>query len=517
MDELIECMIDDTGYSINEISDRWVDPFNIVSDIFQYRDLNGQLVPYHPYDYTVDFMSYGFNNIDVDRCVLKSRQIGFSTTAEIESIILAMQFEDTEISFISNQYKNSQKLVESCGRIIDNAKYPLPFKRNNIQKQKIKSDLGTTIVPYSSKPSSIRGDSSIRVYLDEFAFVPDQQDTLDAVEPKLSRGGGLTMMSTPLRVDDLFMQTYNDIKDGVIKGKHWFLPLYETDKLDVNKPLTDQNCIPICPDINIERPEKVRAKSIDRFLQEYMCQPVDEINAYYPFELILNTTEAEPDANTSVGYTVMGLDHALVKDETAIVINNIVDGIYNNIIYVESMKADYHDQLRRVDQLRKQFRVNKIRADATSEMGAQVERDLKATYGKVVDGVKYTNVVKNDMAMRLKYLMQNTKNGFTPNITMISDSDLINQIHGIQVEVTDAGITKYSGKHGGGLDDIVNALWLSIPPDMIKRLDKAIIVKSDDVPSFKPKPVHRSSSKPMFSVSKSGGRTRKTRGQRGRL
>lgn len=515
MDEAIECFMNDVDLSKSQIAERWSNPFNIVTDIFQYRDLNGQLVSYTPYDYSVDFMDYGFRNMDTDRCVLKSRQIGFSTTAEMEAVILSMTLEDTEIPFVSNQYRNAQKLVEACGKIIQNAKYPLPFKDRDIQKQRITSELGTTIIPYSSKPSSIRGDAAARVYLDEFAFVPNQQETLDAVEPKLSRGGSITMMSTPLRADDLFMKTFDDMKEGKIEGKTWYLPLYDENEIDVNKPLTAQDVTPICPDLDIRRPENVRAKSIDRFLQEYMCQPIDEINAYYPYELILETTKFEPNDSTSQGYTVMGLDHALIKDETVFVINNIIDGTRNNIVYVESTQADYYEQLRRAKQLYKNFNVDKIRADATSEMGAQVERDLRNIFGNIVDGVKYTNMIKNDMAMRLKYLMQNTRNGFTPDIRMVDDADLISQIHNIQVEVTQAGVTKYSGKHGGGLDDMVNALWLSIPPEIIERMDKPVITKAEHAPKRKSKP--ESKQKVGFAISKSSGRKLKSRQQRGTL
>lgn len=513
MEEAIECFMNDNiDLSKSEIAEHWSNPFNIVTDLFQYRDLNGQLVSYKPYEYAVDFMDFGFRNMDTDRCVLKSRQIGFSTTAEMEAVILAMTLEDTEIPFVSNQYKNAQKLVEACGKIIQNAQYPLPFKNKDIQKQRITSELGTTIIPYSSKPSSIRGDSAARVYLDEFAFVPNQQETLDAVEPKLSRGGSVTMMSTPLRTDDLFMRTYNDMKDGRIEGHTWYLPLYPDSSIDINQPLTQQDITPICPDLDIRRPENVRAKSIDRFLQEYMCQPVDEINAYYPYDLILKTTEHDPIDNTNIGYTVMGLDHALVKDETVFVINNIIDGVSNNVIYVESTRADYHDQLRRAKQLYKQFNVNKIRADATSEMGAQVERDLRGIFGNIVDGVKYTNMIKNDMAMRLKYLMQNTSNGFTPDIRMVDDADLISQIHNIQIEVTDAGVTKYSGKHGGGLDDMVNALWLSIPPEIIERMAKPVVTKSDIAPKRKDKSQQSKDKRKVgFAVSKGSGRKLKSR------
>ena len=524
--ELFETASDELGLNQLELVERWKQPFNIVSDIFRVKNLYGQLVPYEPYSYFVDFLQSGFHDMGKDRCILKSRQIGISTAMELEALITAMTFEEQEIAIISNQYKNSMKIIEACNTIIDNAKFPLPFSKANRQKKKIKSDTGVSLIPYSSNPDSIRSDSAIRVYLDEFAFVQDQEGTMDAVEPKLSRGGQITMISTPLRNDDTFMTTFNDMQSGKIEGNAFYYPLYEEGMVDVSQPLTSQTLAPICPDIDIKRVESVRTKSINRFLQEYMCQPVDEINAYYSYDMILGCTKVEPHVSRDFnGVTVMGLDHALVHDETSFVINKIEDGI-NNIVYVETTQADYHDQLKRVEHLYRQYNVNMIRADATGEMGIQVERDLRKKFGHSVHGITYTNTVKNEMAMRLKYLMQNTNNGLMPRIRLPDHSELIAQLHGIKIEVTKAGNERYTGKYGGGLDDIVNALWLSIPPEMIEHMTQAKVTKSNFAPDVKKDdirqhlPANRTkvTSKGYSTVTHSNNSRRmKTRGKRGKL
>lgn len=519
--ELHECAANDLGISVEEVAKRWEEPFNIVSDIFQVKDLYGNLIPYKPYPYSVEFLNKGFYQIDVDRCVLKSRQIGFSTIAEIEAVITGATFEDQEVAFVSNQYKNSKKLIEACGTIIKNSKYPLPYSKRNIQKQKIKSDTGMTLIPYSSNPDSIRGDSAVRVYLDEFSSVKDQDATMDAVEPKLSRGGQVTMMSTPLRNDDLFMKTFSSMRSGALAGNVFYCPLFDESEVDINVSLTAQTLNPICPDIDLRRVETVRLKSINRFLQEYMCQPVDELNAYYPYDLILECTKREPIYSNGTGdVTIMGLDHALVHDETSFVINRISDNGINNIVYIETTQDEYHDQLRRCAELYVKYGVNQIRADATGEMGIQVERDLRKRFGHTVTGVKYTNTIKGEMAMRLKYLMQNTKNGMLPSIKLPDNSEMIAQLHNMKVEVSQSGNTKYSGKNGGGLDDIVNALWLSIPPDIIERVTHANVSRSDIAPNKREyKVTPRKGRKPIsnYSTVTKGKRHLKTRGKRGQL
>jgi hypothetical protein len=475
MAEYHEMVADDLQLTNEELAERWVKPFNVITDLFRVKDIYGNLVPFTPYQYSVDFINAGFQNLNRDRVVLKSRQIGFSTIMELESLVTGMTFEDVEVSIISSQYKQSKKIIEACGNIIKNAAYPLPFHKSNIQKERIKSDSGVTIVPYSSNPDSIRGDNSIRVYCDEFAFVVDQDETLDAIEPKISRGGQLTMMSTPLRADDTFMQTYNDAAAGLIDTKAFFCPMYAS--VDETRPLTEQDLVPICTDIDINRVEKIRAKSIDRFLQEYMCTPVDEVNAYYPYEMILKCVDGSLMTQPQqLGNVTMGIDIALVDNETAIVINSEIDGV-NKIVHFQTTRDEYDVQLSIIEQLYNQFRPEKIRSDATGTMGIQVERQLKDTYGYIVEGVTYTNKNKQNMAMRLKMLMQNTIAGRTPNIYLPEDKDLIAEIHNIKLDVSKGGNILFSGKHGGYMDDIANAVWLSLPPFTIEHMDEPVVSK----------------------------------------
>ena len=77
--ELFEAASNDLGMNPTELVERWKQPYHIVKDIFQVKDIYGKLIPYQPYPYLIDFLNSGFNEIAKDRCVLKSRQLGFST------------------------------------------------------------------------------------------------------------------------------------------------------------------------------------------------------------------------------------------------------------------------------------------------------------------------------------------------------------------------------------------------------------------------------------------------------
>lgn len=478
MEELYECVTQDLGISEVQLGERWVQPFNIITDLFRLKDMYGNLVPYKSYDYAVDFVNTAFTDLDKNRIVLKSRQLGFTTTAELEALITAMTFEDTEVSIISSQYDQAKKIIGEMGTILKNSPYPLPFKKNNIQKERIKCDTGTSIVAYSSNPDSIRGGQSIKVYLDEFAFVPDQDATLKAVRPKTTRGGQITMISTPLASEDIFMDTFRKAKANEL-NMHWFYyPLFKEGTYDVNSSLLEQDLCPICPDVKMSIVEDVRAASINGFMQEYQCTPVDETNAYYPSGMILKCiTDVIPTGNMNI---YMGIDIALSKDETAIVVVGEINGVYH-VLHVETTQAEYKEQLQLISHLNDIWHPLKIRSDGTNPLGIQCGRDLQAMFGYIVEPITYTNAIKQDMAMRLKMYMQNTVAGVTPCIWMTEDKKLIRELQGIQINVSKSGNIQLSGKQKSGLDDIVNALWLALPPVAHERMNTPVINKKTSI------------------------------------
>lgn len=462
-EELLDSVTELTGLDREAIIRRWSIPYNMVDDLFRYRDRSGQLVQFTPYDYAQDYINTTLTYDDTDVYAVKSRQIGFTTTSEIMAILKLMTYYDTEVAIISHMFDKAAEFVQEAGEHIKNAAVPLPFDKRDIQKTKIKcSDTGTVLMPYSSKPDSIRGGDAVCVIIDECEFIPDQEATMTAVEPKLSRGGQLIMQTTPLRRESPFMNTYNSVLNREMDGIAMFIPLFDPEYIDYSLPPSEQTCAPRCPDINLTRADKIWHKSVDRFKQEYMGIPVDETNAYYPYDLIVNCIMNHMPKEK--GTITMGIDHAITRDETAVYVNNEINGA-NYIVYSEVMDGDLYDQMRNIESIYNMWKPQRIRADATGEMGNQVEIELKKRYGYIVEGVTYTNSIKHEMALRLKYYMQNTQRGVKPCVYLPGDHDLIDQLHNIKIEITEGGVKRIHGKQRGRLDDRVNGLWLCLPEE----------------------------------------------------
>lgn len=468
-----------------ETTDSWADPYNFITDVFRVRTLEGELVPYTPYGYAVDFMKDGFADLNMDRVVLKSRQIGFSTAMEHEAIMTCLTFPDIEVSVLSHQYTAAKKIVAACAKMIKNAAIPLPVDEKNIQIEKITFNNGSRIVPYSSNPDSVRSENILKAYLDEFAFFPDQKGLLAAIEPKVSRGGSITITSTPLSNNDEFMRLYKAASEGSIPNmKAYYHPLFEPGTVDELRPLSEQpHLVALCPDINyLIRPEATRMKSPERFLQEYMCIPIDDSTAYYPHKLtslcindnLCAQMREEAQRADRTGKVWIGVDVALVHDETALVVIYVKNGAHY-LVHYETTRDNWEDQIYALGNLVHIYRPEKVRSDKTGTFGIHAERKLRDKFGWIVEGVTYTNPVKQDMAVQLKTFMQNTGSGYNPCIYIPSDKELLGQLMGVKIHATNAGHIQFTGKEGGALDDIVNALWLALPPFRFEQAGTPVV------------------------------------------
>jgi len=403
-----------------ETIDSWVDPYNFITEVFRVRTLTGELVPYTPYPYAVEFMRDGFADLNRDRVVLKSRQIGFSTAMEHEAIMTCLTFPDIEVSVLSHQYKAAKKIVAACAKMIKNAAIPLPIQEKNMLIESLTFDNGSRIVPYSSNPDSVRSENILKAYLDEFAFFPDQEGLLAAIEPKMSRGGSMTITSTPLSNNDEFMRIFNAATAGELEGtKAYYHPMFEPGTVDEFKSLKLQTeLIPLCVDIDItKRPENVRLKSPERFMQEYMCIPIDDSTAYYGQKLVAPCINdrlcaqmrEEAQRADRTGKVWIGVDVALVHDETALVVIYVKNGVHY-LIHWETTRDRFRDQIAALGNLVHIYRPEKVRSDKTGTFGIHAERELRDTFGWIIEGVTYTNPIKQEMAMELKTFMHNTPN-----------------------------------------------------------------------------------------------------------
>ena len=96
---------------------------------------------------------------------------------------------------------------------------------------------------------------------------------------------------------------------------------------------------------------------------------------------------------------------------------------------------------------------------------------LQRQWGGMIQGIEFTNNLKERMITNLRILFENQK------IEIPKDDNLIDQLHSLEKSETAGGYTKY--KHSPGkFDDYVWSLALAVSPEERKNVSfKAIAIR----------------------------------------
>lgn len=141
---------------------------------------------------------------------LTARQMGKTTVASAYLLWRAMFVPDTSILIAANKLKAALEVMtrikyayEECPDFIKAG-----CTKNN--EGTMKFDNGSVIEAVATTPDAARGKSLTLLYLDEFAFVPNNmaQAFWTAVQPTLSTGGACIITSTPRTDEDQFAQIW---------------------------------------------------------------------------------------------------------------------------------------------------------------------------------------------------------------------------------------------------------------------------------------------------------------------
>ncbi|MGZ0657088.1 phage terminase large subunit family protein [Coraliomargarita sp. W4R72] len=160
----------------------------------------------------------------------------------------------------------------------------------------------------SSNPDVFAGKGG-NVGLDEFALRNDPRKVYDIAQPTIDWGGRLSIISTHRGAGNFFNKLIKDERDPDAR-KHRGLSIHRvtlTDALEQNFLWKLQTVLPESdPRMQMDEADyydylKRRASTLERFLQEYECQPEDESSVYLPYDLLQGsyyTTEDNLVAHT---------------------------------------------------------------------------------------------------------------------------------------------------------------------------------------------------------------------------
>ena len=186
--------------------------------------------PFTPYEYQAKLLT----DTSKRRLILKARQTGISQTVAIEARWRAEYQPGSTILVISRTEKLATDLVRY-------ARSAAPVRPDNRITRDNSLGLefanGSRILAEAATKTAGRGYAATAVYLDEFAFHEYDSDVFRAVQPTVSQGGSLTVLSTPNGRTNLFYLMwageYGDWSKHII---HWRdCPAYDDDWFKRNR------------------------------------------------------------------------------------------------------------------------------------------------------------------------------------------------------------------------------------------------------------------------------------------
>ena len=492
MDDIAEAAASEFDATEAELLERWQGaPENIAEDLFRVRDMESgdlqNLDLFYPYQPKL-LHAYFYGDESIIN-VYKGRRIGVSFIFCVAILIDALRSEDRFFAIVSRTKSQSQSRISDIEQLIKYSKIldVEDLKKNNKGEIVLPND--ATIKAFTGDPDGARGfDSAKCVFVDEMAFLEDQEATMQAFMPFISLGDAqMLQVSTPKVSNDLFLETHDRGTeaghDGVISIKQ---PTFKNPgDIDIKQPLTAQAVEPVRPDLNVETVDAERAQDPQGFAQEYLCRPISDEYRFFTSAGIKRAQErgAADDyiyspathARHEDGMMVMGVDIGIDSDDSAIAVFEHVNGHrylrYHSIVDRQDLSAagvggdpknpsDLADYIAEVTQ---NMGVEYVFLDKTGP-GRGFQSEVEKRLGRRAHGFNFSDKDEVERMMGdFNYALHNDL------ITLHPDSQISGQLEAIVKEQRhESSKPRFSGKDHApdGKDDLAMALVLgAFPPN----------------------------------------------------
>jgi len=285
------------------------------------------LVPFS----TWDFQDNMVRTIDKNRftiCKLP-RQVGKTTTVGAYILWKALFTEDYSIAILANKRSQAIDILSRIKLMYEHLPKWMQQGVLEWNKASIKLENGTEITASSTSSSAIRGTSQNLIYLDEFAFVPNniQEEFFTAVFPTISSGktSKVIITSTPNGMNH-FYKIWVDSEQG--RNDYERIQIHWSDV-----PGRDEQW----------REDIIRNTSEEQFRQEFECLFLGSTNTLIHPNKLSAMTFVEPlyEKNNFKCYEEVQRDHTYVivvdtsrglgQDYSAFVIFDITQYPYRGV------------------------------------------------------------------------------------------------------------------------------------------------------------------------------------------
>jgi phage FluMu gp28-like protein len=494
MEELANTVAEqDDGLDNEEaLLERWDGrPDLFIEDVFRVRDLNTKTVE------DLDLTSYQRQFIHAmwygeasTLSVLKGRRTGYSFVACLTILAYCLLNPHSFVAITGPSKSQAKDRIDDIYDLLKWSKLNLTREACPTDNtDEIELPNGATMMAFAGNPDTSRGaDSADILFIDEMAFLEDEQESMNAFGPFTALGDASTIqISTPNTSNDLFMQ---DMENGSPEGENGIIAIEQpsfknAEQIDVERSLIEQGVEPANPYQNMEEAEKARQRDPEGFKQEYLCKTVSDRYRFFTEDGIDRAIERgradghvhHPATHARLGgKMVMGVDIAAGgKDNTAISVfehygqerllrfHTVLDVKDLDQAGIGGKPENPSDMAAYIDFLADNMGVDKVYLDKTG-VGEGFNNEVNKVLGRRAEGFDFDDKEKiAEMMGDFNYALHNDL------ITLVPDeNDLISgQLKAIVKEKNHrTSKPKFSGKENApnGRDDLAMALVLGAYP-----------------------------------------------------
>lgn len=274
---------------------------------------------------------------------------------------------------------------------------------------------GSSVTALPANPDTVRGYSG-NVYFDEFSTLKDSKEMWAAVFPIISRSQYKMMITfTPKGKLNKAWEVWNN-------------DMFKRYKVDIYEAVKQG-----CPhDIDLLR---AAIDDQDLFAQEYELAFLDEATAFLSYDQIIAVQSdlAGQHRLRGSGPFYIGMDIARRRHLSCLWVLESVGDVFwsREVIVLEKKSFAYQNNV--LDKLIEKYRPIRACLDQGG-MGEKFVEDAKTAHGDYrIEGILFSNVIKNDMANQTKSLFEERK------IRIPNDKEVRDDIHSVKKVVTLAG------------------------------------------------------------------------------
>jgi hypothetical protein len=209
------------------LNKRQNDYIKILKRTFNIHDAHGDIQPYDPMPYQVEFHTHSINCLGKhaapDRITKKCRGTGATCVVCMDLIVSALIFENTSFPVSSITEKTGSVVIRWLQFLCDNANVELG-RTKKISSRIVFNDPNTEIfrVP-GNNPSIYRSFRTPVVTFDEYAHCENQEELWSAGRRCLSEAGQHNILSTPNTNTDQYWYVLQRAEEMEFKVFNWTL------------------------------------------------------------------------------------------------------------------------------------------------------------------------------------------------------------------------------------------------------------------------------------------------------